>query len=231
MGGPGGRNSSTVMPQNHKVKQGECLSSIAKKYGFPDYKVIWDDGANAQLKEKRKNPNMLFPSDIVVIPDLELKQLDKSTEQKHNFVLDAGTVKFQLIVKDDEGKPYANCKYDLKIDGKEFTGTTDGSGKFEQEIPAEAANGEVAIYETKEGTESVVTVFKLELGHLDPVAEATGVQARLNNLGFFCGKIDGIVGPMTQEAIKAFQEKNGLSATGTADESTRKKLSQLHDWE
>ena len=32
------------MPRNHKVAQGDCLSSIAKKYGFPDYKVIWDDG-------------------------------------------------------------------------------------------------------------------------------------------------------------------------------------------
>jgi N-acetylmuramoyl-L-alanine amidase len=219
------------MPKNHKVKQGDCLSSIAKKYGFPDYKVIWDDGANAELKQKRKNPNLLFPGDIVVVPDLELKQVDKPTEQKHNFVLDKGTVKFQLIVKDDEDKPYANCKYDLKIDGKDFTGTTDGSGKIEQDIPADASNGEVAIYETKDGEECVITVFKLELGHLDPVEEATGVQARLNNLGFFCGKIDGIVGPLTQEALKAFQEKNGLSVTGAADQATKNKLAQLHDWE
>ena len=219
------------MPKNHKVKQGDCLSSIAKKNGFPDYKVIWDDGANAELKEKRKNPNMLFPGDIVVIPDLELKQVDKSTEQTHNFVLDTGKVKFQLIVKDDEDKPYANCRYDLKIDGQDFTGNTNGSGKIEQEIPADATTGEVAIYEKTGETESVITVFKLELGHLDPVAEATGVQARLNNLGFFCGKVDGIIGPMTQEALKAFQEKNGLSATGTADQATRNKLAQLHDWE
>ena len=219
------------MPKNHKVKQGDCLSSVAKKYGFPDYKVIWDDGANAQLKEKRKNPNMLFPGDMIVIPDLELKQVDKSTEQTHNFVLDAGTVKFQLIVKDDEDKPFANCRYDLKIDGKPFEGNTDGSGKIEQEIPADALSGEVAIYQKDGENESVVTVFKLELGHLDPVAEATGVQARLNNLGFFCGKVDGIIGPMTQEALKAFQEKTGLSVTGSADQATRNKLAQMHDWE
>ena len=201
------------------------------KYGFPDYKVIWEDGSNAQLKEKRKNPNMLFPGDKIVIPDLDLKQVDKSTEQTHNFVLDAGTVKFQLIVKDDADKPYANCKYDLKIEDKSFSGNTDGSGKIEQEIPADASSGEVAIYEKTGETESVVTVFKLELGHLDPVAEASGVQARLNNLGYFCGKVDGIVGQMTQDALKAFQEKNGLSVTGAADQATRNKLAQLHDWE
>jgi len=219
------------MPRNHKVAQGDCLSSIAKKYGFPDYKVIWDDGANAQLKQKRQNPNILFPGDIVVILDIELKQLDKSTEQTHNFVLDAGTVKLQLIVKDDEDKPYASCRYELKIDDKKFDGTTDGSGKIVQDISADATSGEIALYSKDGETENVITVFKLELGHLDPVAEATGIQARLNNLGFFCGKVDGIIGPMTGDALKAFQEKNGLSVTGAADEATKNKLSQLHDWE
>jgi hypothetical protein len=219
------------MPQNYKVKQGDCLSSIAKTYGFPDYKVIWDDGANAELKQKRKNPNILFPGDIVVIPDLDLKQVDKAVEQTHNFVLDLGTVKLQLIIKDDEDKPYANCKYDLKVGEKTFTGNTDGSGKIQQEIPADASSGEVAIYQKSGETESVITVFALELGHLDPVTEASGVQARLNNLGFFCGKVDGIIGPMTEEALKAFQEKNGLTITGSADAATKNKLAQLHDWE
>ena len=219
------------MPQNYKVKQGDCLSSIAKKYGFPDYKVIWDDGANADLKNKRVNPNILFPGDVVVIPDIDLKQVDKSTEQKHNFVLDAGTVKLQLIVKDDEDKPYSNCKYDLRIDGKEFSGTTDGSGKLVQEIPADSVSGEVALYSNDGESENISALLKIELGHLDPIAEATGVQARLNNLGFFCGKVDGIIGPMTEEALKAFQQKNGLSVTGSADQATRDKLAQLHDWE
>jgi hypothetical protein len=31
------------MPAKHKIKQGEHLSSIAKKYGFADYHTIWDD--------------------------------------------------------------------------------------------------------------------------------------------------------------------------------------------
>jgi len=219
------------MPQNYKVKQGDCLSSIAKKYGFPDYKVIWDDGANAELKKKRNNPNILFPGDVVVIPDIDLKQIDKSTEQKHNFVLDVETVKLQLIVKDDDGKPYSNCKYDLRIDGKEFNGTTDGSGKLVQEIPADSVSGEVALYSNDGESENIIALLKIELGHLDPIAEATGVQARLNNLGFFCGKVDGIIGPMTEEALKAFQQKNGLSVTGSADQATRDKLAQLHDWE
>ena len=219
------------MPQKHKVKQGECLSSIAKKYGFIDYKTIYDDPANAAFKQKRPNPNTIFPGDVIVIPDNEVKEVDKPTEQAHKFVLNKDKVQFQIIVKDDDGNPMANRKYELKIEEKSFSGTTDGSGKLVHDIPAEAASGELAIYSGEGETQSVVTVFKLDIGHLDPVQEATGVQARLNNLGFDCGKVDGVVGPVTQEAIRAFQEKNGLSVTGSADTATKNKLAQLHDWE
>jgi peptidoglycan hydrolase-like protein with peptidoglycan-binding domain len=40
-----------------------------------------------------------------------------------------------------------------------------------------------------------------------------------------------MIGPMTEEALKAFQEKNGLTVTGSADDATKNKLAQLHDWE
>jgi len=41
------------MSINHTVKQGEYLSSIARRYGFSDYKVIWNDKNNAKLKEEQ----------------------------------------------------------------------------------------------------------------------------------------------------------------------------------
>ena len=41
------------------------------------------------------------------------------------------------------------------------------------------------------------------------------VQEALNAAGYNCGEPDGKVGPMTSNAIKAFEEANGLSVTGT----------------
>ena len=52
----------------HKVVQGEHLFGIARKYGFPDWKKIWNHGQNAELKELRKNPNVLFPGDELLFP-------------------------------------------------------------------------------------------------------------------------------------------------------------------
>jgi peptidoglycan hydrolase-like protein with peptidoglycan-binding domain len=54
------------------------------------------------------------------------------------------------------------------------------------------------------------------------------VQQRLNNLGLFCGNEDGNPDDQTTAAIKTFQQKSGLPATGQVDGATRAKLAELH---
>lgn len=44
------------MSHVHVVKQGECLTRIAARYGFGDYRVIYDHPANTEFKRKRPNP-------------------------------------------------------------------------------------------------------------------------------------------------------------------------------
>ena len=61
------------MGKNHYVEQGEYLAQIARSYGFVDYNTIWDAPENQGLKDKRKNPNILFPGDKLFIPDKETK--------------------------------------------------------------------------------------------------------------------------------------------------------------
>jgi hypothetical protein len=57
------------MPRSHTVKQGESLYIIAAAHQIADWKKIWNDDANAELRGKRKSPHILFPGDTVVIPD------------------------------------------------------------------------------------------------------------------------------------------------------------------
>ena len=47
------------------------------------------------------------------------------------------------------------------------------------------------------------------------------IQASLQELGYYTGKLDGKYGASTVSAVKKFQKKNGLSATGTADAATQ----------
>lgn len=50
--------------------------------------------------------------------------------------------------------------------------------------------------------------------------EVTKIQTRLKSWGYFDGPVTGYYGTQTTEAVKAFQQKHGLSATGVADEKT-----------
>jgi peptidoglycan hydrolase-like protein with peptidoglycan-binding domain len=45
-------------------------------------------------------------------------------------------------------------------------------------------------------------------------------QHKLQTLGYNTGGADGLLGPQTRHAIKVFQEKNNLQATGTLDAPT-----------
>lgn len=55
--------------------------------------------------------------------------------------------------------------------------------------------------------------------------EVTEVQEQLKAKGYYTYTIDGIFGPITEKAVKQFQNANGLSATGTVDVKTKEKLS------
>jgi len=46
------------------------------------------------------------------------------------------------------------------------------------------------------------------------------VQEQLQRVGYYDGPVDGVLGPMTREAIAAFQADNGLSVTSVIDEPT-----------
>jgi Putative peptidoglycan binding domain len=219
------------MGKYHQVAQGECFSSLAHRYGFESYRTIYNHPENAEIIKQRFNPNILFPDDVVFIPDNELKEVDAATEQLHHFVLIREKTMFRLVVKDENEKPFADTRYELTIDKEVYEGTTDSAGKIEQEIKANARSGQVTLYVKDDEGNEVVGVLPVEFGHLDPVAEATGVQARLNNLGFECGKPDGVIGEKTQAALLAFQKKHGLPESGECCAATREKLRQTHDWQ
>lgn len=50
--------------------------------------------------------------------------------------------------------------------------------------------------------------------------EVTKIQTRLKSWGYFSGEVTGYYGSQTTEAVKRFQQKHGLSATGVADQKT-----------
>jgi N-acetylmuramoyl-L-alanine amidase len=50
------------------------------------------------------------------------------------------------------------------------------------------------------------------------------VQQQLNQLGYYHGPIDGVIGPQTAKAVRWFQSVDTLSVTGQIDGPTLKAL-------
>ena len=201
------------------VGDGEGTSSLAKKNGF-FWKTIWDHPENAALKAKRKDPNVLYAEDEIFIPDLVPSEFPgKSTEQRHKFKRKGEPSKIKIKLLDSD-KPRANEDYVLVIEGKSIKGKTDSEGVLEHFIPGEAKSGRLILRNGKE-------IYTIGVDDLDPVEQPTGVQQRLNNLGFNCGEEDGEIGEATKEALRKFQAQYQLEVTGEADDATKNKLKEL----
>ena len=202
------------------------MSSIARQYGFHDPDKLYSAPDNSALKTKRTNPNILAAGDTVKIPDKETKVEQRAADSKHKFKAKGFLTHLRLVIEDFETNPLENKAYKLEVGQDVYEDTTKGGGLIEQLVSASAKKGKLTVWLDDKKISCIS--WLLEIGDLDPHDEATGVQARLNNLGYTCGPVDGKVGPLTKAAVKSFKKKNGLADNDTIDAATQDKLKELY---
>ena len=216
------------MPKR-KVGQGESTSSLALKNGF-FWRTIWEHGENADLRSKRKDPNVLSADDDIFIPELQIKKVSKGTESEHVFKRkgEPSKIKMQLLAL---GNPRKDEDYILEIEGELKRGKTDADGRIEHFIPGDARSAKLIFKDGKE-------VHGLRLGSLDPADQGEGVLQRLNNLGFKASMrikkgakaaeafAEGKVDKKVTKAIKAFQKEYDLEQSGKVDSKLIAKLEE-----
>jgi len=245
-----------VMPQpgsRHRVQQGECIASISAEVGhLPE--TIWNYSKNSELKNLRDNPYVLFPGDHIEIPELELGSEDVATDARHRFRRKSARIEIRLRIlgapvssgtepddadlhgpddidedepveeiSEEPQEPRANTPYVADVDGIVLEGDTDDDGCLEISIPADSRQIHLKVGESPDVEELII-----DLGAIDPVDETSGVQQRLNNLGYRPGPIDGIIGSKTQAAIRKFQATEGLEENSEIDAVTRDTLVSAH---
>jgi N-acetylmuramoyl-L-alanine amidase len=207
------------MAAYHKVKQGEYMVQIAQKYGFGDFRIIWDHPENADLRQERRNPNVLYPGDTLYIPDRETKEESGATEKRHVFRVHSGPCVLRIVSKDIDGEPIANTACTLQVEHEFSNLTTDSDGMIEEGIPKTAQQGRLRINHVE---------VPIQIGHLDPVETDSGQQARLNNLGYYAGTLGEIEERELRSAIEEFQCDRGLPVTGICDDRTQAVLVEAH---
>lgn len=195
----------------YKVKQGDCISSIAFRSGL-FWQTIWNHADNKQLKNDRKDPNALMPGDEVFVPDTRAKTASISAEAKHRFrrLGVPAKLRLQFLIDDDVR---SNVKYKLYIDSELVKeDSTDGDGFLDESITPGASSGKVVLMDDDGNEEH----YEFNLGTVDPLDTEEGVKKRLYNLGFDPSHLSS--------ALKEFQEKHGLTVSGAIDRSTTDKL-------
>jgi N-acetylmuramoyl-L-alanine amidase len=213
------------MPIQITVRQGDCLTKIAARFGFADYRVIYNHPDNAELKKRRPNPDVLFPGDVVVIPDKGEKTVDVPTGKSHRFQVKRPPKRvLRIAFRTSDDQPLANAGYTLTYGETEVEGETDGDGVLEEEVPHDLDRATVLI----DGAE-----HELHIGSLNPIASTpdegmSGARARLANLGYDAAPTNAKMEDATAAALAAFQRDHGLDPTGELDDATKKKLESVH---
>jgi LysM repeat protein len=200
------------MPTQHTVQQGDCLSNIAEQYGIP-WKTLWNHPDNADLKQSRKDPNVLYPGDTVNVPDKDLKEESRAVDARHKFKKkgEPTHIKIRLLLDDE---PRAGLRYQLVVNGTTSNGSTDNGGYLREAIPPDATTGVLIV-----GAGTAQEIFQLGFGTLDPIDTDSGVRGRLEALGY---EVQEDLAP----AVRAFQAKEKLPVTGVIDDSLRAKLKE-----
>jgi N-acetylmuramoyl-L-alanine amidase len=213
----------------HTVQQGETMIGLARAYGVFDWRTIWSHAQNASLRRQRANPQILGPGDRVFIPPPAPVEYEVAIDQKHTFRLKKRRESFvTFALKDEAGAALANHRYELTLGDTVLSGTTGADGLVAHPAPPDVTEGTIKVWVDADDPDQTVS-WPVRVGHLDPIDTVSGVQARLNNLGFSAGEVNGLLGESTQEALQLFQRANGLEPTGAIDDATRDALQGAHN--
>lgn len=218
---PAASSASPLDEQPYVVQRAETLQMILYRE-----RGILDPGPTTAAREnellfKIRAPRLLFPGDRVHLPQAigrGAKRLPLALGELNRFCAHGQTRKLRLSLR-DRGAALAGVAYTIEVDGVIIHGTTDGDGVLDEAIPLGARSAKLTV----NGHERT-----LVLGGLDPLHTVTGVQARLNNLGFHVGAVDGLIGPATRRAIRKFQAAQSLLVDGIVGPKTREALRRMY---
>lgn len=241
------------MSRKHVVQLGQSGPQIAARFGFEDWKTLYQHADNAELREKRSDPSAVFPGDVVAIPPVEPRVFKLETGKRHRIVIPRPRATLNLVVKDCDAEPLAGKPFELRVAGRDepIEGSTSGDGHVECDLPAAAREAQLIVWAGGDKT-GPRYVWRLALAGLCAPESDAGMRQRLCNLGYHAGttraetnaetngeaKVDDgsaardpdgapAASPL-RLAVAAFQEDMGLQVTGELDADTRSKVIAAH---
>lgn len=199
------------------VRPGDYLTRIAARRGF-DAEEVWQHDRNAELRERRPNPEVLEAGDVLYVPETEPTKNALSIGSTNSFTVRLPTIRLDVTLTGSDGQPLANKRY--WVDGEE-AGTTDGQGNVRIDVRPRQSSVSLRV-------EGSPDVYVLRVAHLDPVDTDEGVRQRLTNLRYLPEDATLVSDEQLAAALCQFQRRAGLEETGTPNDETRERLVSEH---
>jgi hypothetical protein len=174
----------------HKVRKGESVARVAQQYGIRGWKKLWEAPENEPLRKKRKNPNVIYPGDEIVVPGVDVCALERPINQVHRIIVSDATIDVKIRLRDRIETGLKDLEYEVSYShlGKLVTrpgaAKTGADGIIQETVPV--------------GTEVIVIKVKRPrltlsflIDELDPMRDEdskkpipSGLHARLDALGY-----------------------------------------------
>lgn len=228
------------MVRKYVVQQGDTLLSLFSKLGMLDFDVFWDHPDNRTVRERYDETGRLRVGDEVSVP-AEAVTVKLQTGKHHTVVINGPKTELVLLLESPRGLAFANSPYEITIGARKIEGTTDGDGVLRERVPLtrkeavlrltpapELRQQAAEACSADESPDCASEVYEWRLQLSEQLAlDVAGAQARLNNLGFQAGVVDGELGPLTEAALRDFQTQNDITEDEPLGEQTCARLNEL----
>lgn len=167
------------MATTYTVQAGDTLPGIAFDHGFRSWETIYDHPQNETLRRQRPNPGELYVGDQIYIPDKQAKTVqieafgpNDDPTKKYIFTLKTLKTHISLYLEDEEGDPYTNADYEVKVtvgDVEEsYTGVTNEEGLLAQAVSPGANSCVVILWPDKANNPAETVTWEFEFGAITP---------------------------------------------------------------
>ena len=213
------------------VRQGDFLTLLAARLGF-DADAVWNHTKNAALRNSGRLPEILHPADVLFVPESKPAWRSLSIGQTNAFVAPVAKVSFSVAFQTSGGEPLASAACVVRGLDKGTPpppSSTDASGTLAFDVGAR--QGTFVVEFPDDGYRFVV-----QLGHMDPLGEESGISKRLQNLGYGMSALLALSFRLghtrphggLRAQITAFQWVNKVGGEGRLDANTIDALKKAH---
>jgi len=222
--------------EEYPIKAGDTLASIASEQGVTEKDITvfnWEttdaEKIKAHLIDDMGGTSRNDASGEVVFDDSNrlgklliprpwslpsVRTMSTAILRVKSITLPQIQTYFTIELRDADNQPIKNAKYQLDIAGLDepITGSSDGNGIINTQVPGPATEGILVVALDPEIPDQQLR-FHVDIGPLDPVDATGGQQARFANQNLYDGNIDGEAGQITKNAINRYQQSINAEPT------------------